>query len=160
MTGGRELIDRGVIAEHSVAQALLGLGWGVVPFGQGAWNPAESPHGNTLVLDAVRRTRKPIRHAPDMLAGCPRRGVALVEVVNCGTWKRRALELAKLEALSEWSHIAPVWIVDVSDWRAWQHVAGWADSALSDATRDGRGTGDPWCLFTRRDGRPFNEVFG
>jgi len=156
---GREAVDRGLVDEGRVRLALMENGWGVVPFGQGAWNPEECPAGNALVLDAVRRTRKPIRHAPDLLVGCPRRGVGFVEVVNCGTWERRALELAKMEALSEWAHIAPVWVVDVSDWRAWRHEAGWADSALSDATREGRGSGDPWCLFTRRDSLPFGEVF-
>lgn len=156
---GREAVDRGIRDETAVMARLRGWGWGVIPFGQGAWNPDESTTGDPLVLEAVRTSRNPIRHAPDILAGCPRRGVTFVEVVNCGTWERRALELAKMEALTEWAHVAPVWLVDVSDWRVWRHEAGWADSALSDATRQGRGSGDPWCLFTRRDGRPFGEVF-
>ena len=158
---GREAVDRGRVDEHRVVVELVARGWGCVPFGQGAWNPDETPgFGNAAVLAAIRATHGALRHAPDILTA---RGTdtRFVEVVNCGTWERRALELAKMEALSEWAHIAPVWVVDVSDWRTWRHVPGWAYEAVSDVSRDGRGSGDPWCLYRRR-GRDaaFTEVFG
>lgn len=159
---GREAVDRGIEGEAVVMARLRAAGWGVVVNGQGAWNPKESPGGDAVLLDAVRRSRSPARWLADLLAGS-HRGITLVEVIRCDR-DNLALEQAKLEANDLWALVLAVWYVNAADWQVWPHRGwDWDGEAVSGLMRHhhGNGSGDPYRLFRRAGiGRPFHEVFG
>lgn len=161
---GWAAVAAGIEDEDRVADALRRNGYGVVPFGQRVWDPTTCESVNDdLVIGVVRRSRLPLRHAPDLLAARGDRGPVLVEVVNSGDREQRAMEIAKLSALDAWRQVAPVVIVDVgsSEWTAWPHLTGWPYLAATPVTRYTRnGSGDPYAWFARSADRPFREVFG
>lgn len=156
---GREAVDAGLVHEAEATALLTELGWAVVPFGQGTWNPNECPIGNADLLAAVRAAEGALRHAPDLLVG---RGseVRLVEVVHCAGHTHRCLEVAKLAAGDRWATIAPVYGLDTSDWHAWRHTYRWPYTIVDGPMRYTRtGSGDPFVWVTRDGDRPVTEVF-
>lgn len=147
--------------ENRVADALKARGWGVCLFGIRVWDPRTSSTGNAVLWEAVRSSRWPLRHAPDLLAGHPEKGLALVEVIVGKGREQRCLEIAKLHALDAWRHVAPVAVVDTADWSAWAHSPQWPYLAETDVTRHTRnGSGDPYAWFSRQSDRPFDDLFG
>jgi hypothetical protein len=158
VTFHRDAVARGAADEWEVATALRERGWGVERFGQGVWS-------DPMLLEALRATETPLRHAPDLLAGRPDPrpgyGRCFVEVVNCPTPEHtdRSMELAKLVGLMEWGHLAPVWVVDVADWKTWPVTHMWPGTAVSPVTRQGNGSRDPYAWFSRAHDLDFVEVF-
>jgi hypothetical protein len=149
------LVSVGEVSEDDVARFLMDLGWTVALYG------SRLATSTPRILAALRSSRYPIRHAPDLIAARRDRGVCLVEVIHCDPARHdnRSLELSKLEALTRWSAIAPVAVVDTGDWLAWWHHPGWAAECVSDAlTRTRTGSGDPFAWFPRK-GSPAAELF-
>ncbi len=137
-------VQAGHADEDAFRAYLQRRGWLADFIGQRTWSDA---------LCVAARQHMYVRHMPDLVVG-KGSSVFLVDVVNTNRRPEPFLEVAKLQALTWWSTIAPVLIADVSTRTAWNHNADWPDrdlvSNVMTVTPRG-GSGDPYCALMRPD---------
>lgn len=139
--------------EDKLRAFLLTRGWSADYIGQRTWSGG--------VKQAARRHTF-LRHTPDLLVGHGA-SVYLVEVIDGRGRREPFLEVAKLQALTTWSILAPVLIADVSTKTVWHHTAEWPERDLvtNVMTVHGQGgSGDPYVALMRPEtAQPWDEAF-
>jgi hypothetical protein len=139
--------------EDKLRAFLLNRGWSADYIGQRVWSGG---------VKQAARAHTFLRHTPDLLIG-HHSSVFLVEVIDARGRREPFLEVAKLQALTQWSVLAPVLVADVSTRTVWLHTADWPERDLVSnvmTIHGNGGSGDPYVALMKPESvQAWDEAF-